>query len=56
MMGKAEPSLAREAEPAEGVDEQALRKMMRDPRYWRTREPEYVTRVTEGFKRLFGNA
>jgi hypothetical protein len=55
MMAKAEPSLAREAEPAGSVDEQALRKMMRDPRYWRTREPEYVKRVTEGFKRLFGN-
>ncbi|MFC7552803.1 hypothetical protein ACFQU7_11830 [Pseudoroseomonas wenyumeiae] len=56
MMAKAEPSLAREAEPAGSVDEQALRKMMRDPRYWRTREPEYVKRVTEGFKRLFGNS
>jgi hypothetical protein len=55
MMGKAEPSLAREAEAPQGADEQALRKMMRDPRYWRTREPEYVKRVTEGFKRLFGN-
>jgi hypothetical protein len=55
MMAKGEPSLAREAAPAESVDEQALRKMMRDPRYWRTREPEYVKRVSDGFKRLFGN-
>lgn len=55
MMAKGEPSLAREAEPAEGLDEKALRKMMRDPRYWRTREPEYVKRVSDGFKRLFGN-
>ncbi|MXP63711.1 hypothetical protein E0493_10165 [Roseomonas sp. M0104] len=54
MMAKSEPSLARNAEPAEALDEQALRKMMRDPRYWRSREPEYVKRVTEGFKRLFG--
>ncbi len=55
MMSKAEPSLSRDAEPAEGLDEKALRKMMRDPRYWRTREPEYVRRVSDGFKRLFGN-
>jgi len=55
MMAKGEPSLAREAAPAENVDEQALRKMMRDPRYWRSREPEYVKRVSDGFKRLFGN-
>jgi len=56
MMAKGEPDLARDAEAPEGVDEQALRRMMRDPRYWRTREPEYVKRVTEGFKRLFGQA
>lgn len=54
MMAKGEPSLAREAEPAEAMDEKALRQMMRDPRYWRSREPEYVRRVTDGFKRLFG--
>ncbi|MCQ4159768.1 hypothetical protein NON00_07485 [Roseomonas sp. GC11] len=54
MMGKAEPSLAGKADAPDGIDEQALRKMMRDPRYWRTREPEYVKRVTDGFQRLFG--
>jgi len=54
MMAKSEPSLARNAEATEALDEQALRKMMRDPRYWRSREPEYVKRVTDGFKRLFG--
>jgi hypothetical protein len=26
--------------------------MMRDPRYWRTREPEFVKRVTDGFRRM----
>lgn len=54
MMAKGEPSLVRDAEPAEQLDEQALRRMMRDPRYWRSREPEYVKRVTDGFRRLFG--
>ncbi|KAA2214354.1 capsid assembly protein [Teichococcus oryzae] len=54
MMAKGEPGLAREADAPEAVDEAALRKMMRDPRYWRSREPEYVKRVTDGFKRLFG--
>jgi hypothetical protein len=28
--------------------------MMRDPRYWRTRDPKYVERVTEGFRALVG--
>jgi hypothetical protein len=54
MMAKGEPSLVREADAPDAVDEAALRKMMRDPRYWRSREPEYVKRVTDGFKRLFG--
>ncbi|MDQ1080424.1 capsid assembly protein [Pseudoroseomonas cervicalis] len=54
MMGKAEPNLASRAEAPEAIDEQALRRMMRDPRYWRAREPEYVKRVTDGFRRLFG--
>jgi hypothetical protein len=27
---------------------------MRDPRYWRTREPEFVKRVTDGFRRMVG--
>lgn len=30
--------------------------MMRDPRYWRHREPDFVARVTEGFQRLFDTA
>jgi hypothetical protein len=34
--------------------EAELREMMRDPRYWRTREPEYVKRVTKGFRTLVG--
>jgi hypothetical protein len=36
------------------MDEAALRKMMRDPRYWRSREPDFVKRVTDGFRRLTG--
>ncbi|WP_426959275.1 capsid assembly protein [Muricoccus radiodurans] len=54
MMEKGEPPLARRSEQPETMDEGALRKMMRDPRYWRTREPDFVRRVTEGFRRLTG--
>jgi hypothetical protein len=56
MMEKGEPALAREAEAPDAPDEGALRAMMRDPRYWRTREPEFVRRVTEGFRRLVGGS
>jgi hypothetical protein len=34
--------------------EAQLREMMRDPRYWQKREPEWVKRVTEGFRTLVG--
>ena len=54
MAGKTEPAIAREAEAPAPADEQALRAMMRDPRYWRSREPEFVRRVTDGFRRLVG--
>jgi len=54
MAMKTEPAIAREADAPAPADESALRAMMRDPRYWRTREPEFVRRVTDGFRRLVG--
>jgi hypothetical protein len=54
MMAAKEPPLARDATAEAAPDEAELRKMMRDPRYWRTREPDFVKRVTEGFRRLVG--
>ncbi|NKC29430.1 capsid assembly protein [Falsiroseomonas selenitidurans] len=54
MMEGREPTLAREATTESAPDEAELRRMMRDPRYWRAREPEFVKRVTEGFRRLVG--
>ncbi len=56
MMGAKEPPLSRDAAAETAPDEADLRKMMRDPRYWRSREPEFVQRVTEGFRRLVGKA
>ena len=52
MMQGNEPGLTREAAPPAAPDEGELRRMMRDPRYWRQREPEFVKRVTEGFRKL----
>jgi hypothetical protein len=56
MMEGKEPGLAPRAEASTATDETELRAMMRDPRYWRTREPEFVRRVTDGFRRLVGGA
>ncbi|MBR0650437.1 hypothetical protein GXW78_12245 [Roseomonas terrae] len=52
MMEAKEPGLAPRADANATTDETELRAMMRDPRYWRTREPEFVRRVTDGFRRL----
>jgi hypothetical protein len=54
MMQGEEPRMGRETTAAAALDESELRKMMRDPRYWRAREPELVKRVSEGFRRLVG--
>lgn len=42
----------------EPVNEPALRKLMRDPRYWRDRDPAFIGRIAEGYRRLYpgGNA
>ena len=52
MMEAKEPVLARDSGATQVPDEAALRQMMRDPRYWRTREPAFVRQVTEGFRKL----
>ena len=54
LMSKSEPDLAGDgAGGGSGFTEDTLNEMVRDPRYWRDREPEFVARVTDGFKRLF---
>jgi hypothetical protein len=35
------------------ITEDTLNEMVRDPRYWRDRDPDFIARVTEGFRRLF---
>ena len=53
MMTGTEPSaLKRGDAPVEG-GEADLHTLMRDPRYWRDRDPAVVARVTEGFQRLY---
>ncbi len=34
--------------------EKDLQKMMRDPKYWRDRDPKFVEKVTRGFRALYG--
>jgi hypothetical protein len=54
MMQVREPAVLREGEGSMAqADHATLSAMMRDPRYWRDRDPTFVGEVTEGFKRLY---
>jgi hypothetical protein len=54
MMQAPEPAVLRDGEGAQAAHDQAsLSQMMRDPRYWRDRDPDLITKVTEGFRRLY---
>ncbi len=56
MMQASEPALLGRADhPAERLDLEALDRLIRDPRYWRDRDPSFIARVTEGFKSLYGD-
>ena len=35
-------------------DEEQLRQLMRDPRYWRDKDPAVLNKVSDGFRRLYG--
>lgn len=37
------------------VTDAELRSMMRDPRYWRDHDPDFVTKVHDGFRHLYGS-
>lgn len=55
MAARVEPELLDGAAgPGAALNDEALGEMVRDPRYWRRREPEFVARVTDGFRRLYG--
>jgi hypothetical protein len=54
MMQAREPAVLNESNGVRAeVGEGDLARMMRDPRYWRQRDPSFVAQVTEGFKRLY---
>lgn len=54
MMKSEEPGLKRGEKNVSAVGEKDLHAMMRDPRYWREKDPSFVAKVTEGFKKIYG--
>lgn len=53
MMKSNEPSLKKDADAQEAIGAEDLQAMMRDPRYWREKDPQFVSKVTEGFKSIY---
>jgi len=53
MMTGSEPSALKGADVPAAGGEGELHTLMRDPRYWRDRDPSLIARVTEGFQRLY---
>ena len=39
--------------PGQATNEKELRAMMKDPKYWRDRDPSLVKKITEGFKEIY---
>lgn len=37
----------------EALDENGLRTMMQNPKYWRDRDPAFIAKVSEGFQRIY---
>ena len=48
-----EPAVQTEKNETKNLTDEQLRRMMRDPKYWRDSDPEYVRKIENGFKKLY---
>ena len=53
MMQSMEPDVLTDKNENENLTDNDLRNMMRDPKYWRDQDPEYVRKIENGFKKLY---
>ena len=53
MMQSIEPTVQTDDAPQKNLTENDLRRMMRDPKYWRDMDEEYVRKIENGFKKLY---
>ena len=53
MMQSMEPSVETDTSDAQKLTDADLRNMMRDPKYWRDHDEEYVRKIENGFKKLY---
>lgn len=53
MMQSMEPDVKTDKSAIENLSDADLRRMMRDPKYWREHDVEYVRKIENGFKKLY---
>lgn len=53
MMQSFEPEVLMNKNATENLTDDDLRMMMRDPKYWRDHDEEYVRKIENGFKKLY---
>ena len=53
MMQSVEPHVQTDKNTPENFSDDDLRRMMRNPKYWRDNDPEYVRKIENGFKKLY---
>ena len=53
MMQSMEPHIETQKNESENLTDDDLRRMMRDPKYWRDNDPEYVRKIENGFRKLY---
>ena len=54
MMRSEEPGLKAETANPSSMGEKELQSMMRDPKYWKDKDPAFVEKVTQGFQDMYG--
>lgn len=53
MMQSMEPEILTGENTSKNLTDNELREMMKDPKYWRDKDPEYVRKIENGFKKLY---
>ena len=53
MMQSMEPEILTDKNATENLTDDMLRDMMKNPKYWRDQDPEYVRKIENGFKKLY---
>ena len=53
MMQSMEPDVQTDKNETQNLTDSDIRQMMRDPKYWRDNDAEYIRKIENGFKKLY---